>query len=133
VLFIVFLVLSIGFLQNLMDLMEDASNPLNEYGGFVDLRLNIGRFCLCGCKRWCNISGTQGLESQPHLKWAMAGGVMEILVVTVLNIGETLISCTQTLRVVHAQDVHNHLIYNLCLVVGLGVESSGFSELGVQQ
>jgi hypothetical protein len=37
------------------------------------------------------------------------------------------------IRVVHAQDVHNHLIDDLYLAVGLGVESSGFSELGVQQ
>jgi hypothetical protein len=39
----------------------------------------------------------------------------------------------QMLRVVHVQDVHNHLIDDLCLAIGLGVESSGFSELGVQQ
>jgi hypothetical protein len=57
------------------------------------------------------------------------GGAMESLVVTVLNIGETLIPCTSMLRVVHAQDMHNHLINDLCL----GVESGGFSELGVQQ
>jgi hypothetical protein len=45
------LVLSIGFLQNLMDLLEDVLNPLNESGGFVGLRLNMGRVCLCGGKR----------------------------------------------------------------------------------
>ena len=58
---------------------------------------------------------------------------MESPFITVLNIGETLIPCMQMLRVVHAQDVKNHLIDDLCLVVFLGVESSGFSELGVQQ
>jgi hypothetical protein len=58
---------------------------------------------------------------------------MEIPVVTVLNIGETLVPCTWMLRIIHAQDVHNHLIDDLCLVVSLGVESSGFCELGVQQ
>jgi hypothetical protein len=63
----------------------------------------------------------------------MVGGAMEIPVVTVFNIGETLIPCTQILRFVHAHDVHNHSIDNLCLVVCLGVERSGFSELGVQQ
>jgi hypothetical protein len=36
-------------------------------------------------------------------------------------------------RFVHAQDVHNHLIKDLCLAISLGVESSGFSEFGVQQ
>jgi hypothetical protein len=37
------------------------------------------------------------------------------------------------LRIVHAQDVHNHLIDDLYLAIGLGVERSGFCELGVQQ
>jgi hypothetical protein len=58
---------------------------------------------------------------------------MESPVVIVLNIGETLIRCKWILRVVHAHDVHNHLIDNFCLVIYLGVESNGFSELGVQQ
>jgi hypothetical protein len=35
VLIMALLVLSIGFLQNLMDLLEDVLNPLNESGGFV--------------------------------------------------------------------------------------------------
>jgi hypothetical protein len=84
------LVLSIGFLQNLLDLLADVLNPLNESGGFVDRRLIRGRVCLCGGKRKCNINGSQGLESQTHLKWAMAGGTMESPVVTVLDIWETL-------------------------------------------
>jgi hypothetical protein len=63
----------------------------------------------------------------------MVGGAMESPVVVVLNIGKTLIPCTWMLRVIHAQDVHNHLIDDLCLAIGLRVEGSGFSELGVQQ
>jgi hypothetical protein len=58
---------------------------------------------------------------------------MESPVVAVLNIGKTLIPCTWMLRVIHAQDVHNHPIDDLCLAIGLRVEGSGFSELGVQQ
>jgi hypothetical protein len=58
---------------------------------------------------------------------------MEIPVVTILNIGETFIPCMWMFRVVHAQDVHNHMIDDLCLAVILGVKSSEFSELGVQQ
>jgi hypothetical protein len=58
---------------------------------------------------------------------------MESPVVVVLNIGKTLIPCTWMLRVIHAQDVHNHPIDDLCLAIGLRVEGSGFSELGVQQ
>jgi hypothetical protein len=73
------------------------------------------------------------LESQTHLKWAMVGGAMESPVVIVLNIGETLVPCMWMLRIVHSQDVHNHLIDDLCLSIGLWVERSGFCELGVQQ
>jgi hypothetical protein len=73
------------------------------------------------------------LESQPDLKWDMTDGAMERLVVTMMNIGETLIPCTWMLRVVHVQDVHNNPIENLCLAICLGVERSGFSDLGVQQ
>jgi hypothetical protein len=62
----------------------------------------------------------------------MVGAAMEIHVVTVLNMEETLIPCTWMLSVVHTQDVQNHLIEDLNLVICLGVESSGFSELGVQ-
>jgi hypothetical protein len=39
----VLLVLNIGFLQNLMDMLADVLNPLNEYSGFVILKLNIGK------------------------------------------------------------------------------------------
>jgi hypothetical protein len=63
----------------------------------------------------------------------MASGSMESPIVSVLNIGKTLIPCMWILRVVNAQDVHNHSIDDLCLAVSLGVESSVFSELGVQQ
>jgi hypothetical protein len=127
------LVLSIGFLQNLLDLLADVLNPFNKSGGFVNHKLIRGRVCLCGSKRECNINGSQGLESQIHLKWDMASGTMESPIVTVLDISETLIPCTWILRIVHAQDVHNHPIYDLCLAIRLGVESSGFCELGVQQ
>ena len=88
------IVLRIGFLQNLLDLLADVLNLLNEFGGFVGLRLNMGRVCLCGGKRYCNINGTQGLESQSHLKWDMVSGAMDSPIVTMLNIGETLIPCT---------------------------------------
>jgi hypothetical protein len=129
----VLLVLSIGFLQNLMDLLEDVVNLLNESSGFFYLRMNMGIICLCGCKSYCNINGTQGLESQPHLKGSMAIGAMEGHVVVVLNIGKTLIPSTNILRFIHVKDVHNHLIDDLCLAIGLRMEGSGFSGLGVQQ
>jgi hypothetical protein len=67
------------------------------------------------------------LESQPHMKWAM-----ESPVVTVLNTGETLILGKNMLIVVHVKDVHSHMFNELCLPINLGVEKSGFSEIGVQ-
>jgi hypothetical protein len=63
----------------------------------------------------------------------MADGAMESPVVAVMNIGKTLIPCAWILRVIHAQDVHNHPINDLYLDISLRVEGSGFSELGVQQ
>jgi hypothetical protein len=63
----------------------------------------------------------------------MADGDIESPFVVVLNIGKNLIACMWILRVLHAQDVHNHLIDDLYLDIGLRVEGSGFSELGVQQ
>jgi hypothetical protein len=56
---------------------------------------------------------------------------MESPVVTVLDVWETLVPCTWILRIIHVQDVHNHTIDELYLAIGLGVESSGFCELGV--
>jgi hypothetical protein len=63
----------------------------------------------------------------------MVGRAMKSPVLDVLNIGKTLIPCTWMLRVVHVQDVYNHLINKLYLFVSLGVENSGFSDLGVQK
>jgi hypothetical protein len=51
VLIMALLVISIGFLQNILDLLVDVMNLLNESGGFVDHRLIMGRVCLCGGKR----------------------------------------------------------------------------------
>jgi hypothetical protein len=133
VLIVALLVLRIGFLQNLLDLLVDVMNLLNESGGFVDRRLMRGRVCVCGGKRKCNINGSQGLESQAHLKWVVSGGTMESPIVDVLDIWETLVPCTGMLIIVHAQDVHNNMVDDLGLAIGLWVESGGFCELGVQQ
>ena len=45
------IVISIGLLKNIMDLLEVVMNSINESGGFFGLILNMGRLCLCGCKR----------------------------------------------------------------------------------
>jgi hypothetical protein len=58
---------------------------------------------------------------------------MESPVVTMLGIWKTLVPCTWMIIIVHAHDVHNHPVDSLILAIGLGVESSGFFEFGVQQ
>jgi hypothetical protein len=127
------LVLSIVFLQNIIVLLAHVLNLLNESGGFVDHRLVRGRVCLYCGKRKCNINGSQELESQTHLKWDMADGTMESPVVTVLDMWEDFVPCKGILRIFHAHDVHSHMINDLGLAIGLGVERSGFCDLGVQQ
>jgi len=123
------LVLSIGFLQNGMDLLMDVLNPFNELGGFFGLRLNMGQFYLCGRNRYCDINGTHQLKSQTHLKGFVVGRAMESSIVDVLNIGETrIIPCEWMLRVLHVKVMNDHPIDDLCL----GVEGSGICELGVQ-
>jgi hypothetical protein len=63
----------------------------------------------------------------------MASGTMESPIVIVLDIWETLVPCTGMLRILHVQDVQNHLIDDLGLDIVLWVESSVFCELGVQK
>jgi hypothetical protein len=43
-LIMVFLLLCISFLKNIMDMLVDVMNLLNESGGFVGLRMNMGIF-----------------------------------------------------------------------------------------
>jgi hypothetical protein len=52
--------------------------------------------------------------------------------VAMLDIGMDLIPCVRVLLIIHAKNMHNHLIYNLGLAICPGVEGHGFGELGVQ-
>ena len=56
---------------------------------------------------------------------------MESFVVVMLDIGEASIPSAWILRVVHAQNVHDHHVDNLCLAIILGVASFGLSEFGI--
>jgi hypothetical protein len=53
-------------------------------------------------------------------------------VVTMTNIGNTLIPCVWMLGIIHAQDMHDHPVDDLGLAICLGVQWHGFGELGVQ-
>ena len=57
---------------------------------------------------------------------------MESFVVAVLDIRETFIPSVWMIQVVHVQNVHDHLVDDLCLAISLGVEGHGLSEIGIQ-
>lgn len=50
---------------------------------------------------------------------------MESSVLVMMDIGEALIPYVWMLRVVYAQDVHDHAIEYLCLAIILGLEGHG--------
>ena len=58
---------------------------------------------------------------------------MQGSIVAILDIGKTLIPCMRVLGIIHAQDMHDHSIYDLGLAICPGVEGRGFGELGVEQ
>jgi hypothetical protein len=63
----------------------------------------------------------------------MASGAMHGFVVDMINIRKTLNPFVGMLGIVHAQDMHDHLVDNLGLTIHLGVEVSVFGDLCVQQ
>jgi hypothetical protein len=67
------------------------------------------------------------------MKWVVVVLAMQSLVVAMLNIGDTFISCARVLGIIHVKDIHDLSNYDLGLVICLGVEGSGFGELRVQQ
>jgi hypothetical protein len=58
---------------------------------------------------------------------------MQGSVVAMMDIGKTLIPCVGVFLIVHVQDMYDHPIDDLSLAICLGVEGSGFGELGIQQ
>jgi hypothetical protein len=56
---------------------------------------------------------------------------MQGSIVVMMDIGKTLFPPVRVIGIIHAQDMHDHSIYDLGLVICLGVEGHGFSELGV--
>jgi hypothetical protein len=50
-----------------------------------------------------------------------------------LDIGKNLIPCARVFGIIHSDDMHDHLIYDLGLAIYLGVEGYRFGEFGVQQ
>jgi hypothetical protein len=48
-----------------------------------------------------------------------------------LDIGKTLIPCAEVLGILHAEDMYDHPIDDPSLVIYLGVEGTGFGDLGI--
>jgi hypothetical protein len=88
-----FLVLSIGFIKNTMELLVDVLNSFNEFSGFFNLILGMGIFFLCGCMGKCYTNVVKWLKSQAHLKRDVVGRAMEGSVVAMLDIRKALIPC----------------------------------------
>ena len=57
-LIMVLFVLSIDFVQYIIDLLVDVLNVLNEVVSPVDFRLDVSRICLSVCKWYGHINGT---------------------------------------------------------------------------
>ena len=87
------LVLSIGFVQYVMELLVDVLNLLNEAICLVSFGLDMSWICLSHYKWYGYINWTHWLASQAHLKMVMASRDVESLVVAVLDIGDPLIPC----------------------------------------
>ena len=67
------LVLRIGSIQYVMKLLANVLNALNEVVHLVSLRLDMSRIGLSSCKWHGHVNGTWWLESEAHLKGAVAG------------------------------------------------------------
>jgi len=57
------LVLSTGFVQYIMNLLEDVLNALNEFVSSVVFGLDMSRICLSIYKWYGHINGTYWLKS----------------------------------------------------------------------
>jgi len=53
-------------------------------------------------------------------------------IVAMFNIWKNITLYVWLLGIVHVKYVHDHLVDNLYLAISLGVEGSGFGELGFQ-
>ena len=95
------LVRSIGFLQNIMDLLLDVLNIFNEPGGFVGIYVSMRIFSLCLCEGKSYINGAQWLKSQAYLKQVVASRTMDSSIVAMLHIKKVVIPCVWMFRVVH--------------------------------
>ena len=71
-LIMVLLVLRIGSIQYVMNLLEDVLNALDEAIFFVNFKLDMSQIYLSSRKWHAYVNGTYWLESQAHLKGAMA-------------------------------------------------------------
>jgi hypothetical protein len=97
----VFLVLGIGFLQNIMKLLLDVMDSFNTFGCLINLCLSMRGFFICNYNGQSYINGGQWLEPKAHLKRDVSNRFMDGFVVDMLNIGNDLIPCAWMFVIVH--------------------------------
>lgn len=87
---------------------------------------------LCSRMRHGNTNHTKWLKSQTYFKGSATSQAIERYFIVVLHIGKALIPGSWMLGAVHAEYVHYHLVYNLCLAISLVMECMRIRELSVQ-
>jgi hypothetical protein len=113
------LVLSIGFLQNIMNLLLDVLDLLNKFGFLINLGLSMGGLFLCNCNGKSYVNGGQWLEPQAHLKKVVANRVMQGSIVAMLNIRKAFIPCVWMFGIIHPRDMDNHPVDYLYFSISL--------------
>jgi len=76
-LIVVLLLLSIGFIHNIMNLFLDVLDVLKKFGFPISLCLIIERLFLCSYNGKSYVNGGQWLKSQEYLKSVVANRVVE--------------------------------------------------------
>jgi hypothetical protein len=104
-LIMVFLVLGIGFIQNIMNFLLDLLNFPNKFGFSIKIGVSMGGLFLCIYNEQSYDNGGQWLESQAHLKRVVANRVVEGYFVAMLNIRKASIPCAWMFGIVHPQDI----------------------------
>ena len=112
------------FFQNIMDLLADVLYVFNKVGGLIILSMSMTKFLPCGCNGKSYINWGQWLEPQAHLKRVVAGRDMKGYVIAMLKISKDLISCVGQFRIVHSQNMHNHLVDYLCFSIDQALEGN---------
>ena len=103
-------VLGNGFIQDIMNLLENFLDVFKKPIGFISFCLYMCRLCRCSHHRCGNINMVQWLKSHFHLEGVVSSRSMDNTIIVVLCIGKTLIPHPQVPIFVHEEYMHYHII-----------------------